>query len=161
MDSPATLAVVVVFFLALLGAGVSIAYVVGRKGGIASVPVHDDRKLPERYVRELEELLKLGSQATADSDALAAMLTNQKPAVATPVSTAAEQLIKTAKGITERANKIGAEAKSPIPKLDPQPAAGQAAQNADPAAAAGDGAEATAGATDSQRTAEPLNQAEV
>src|SRR5581483_7498494 len=55
MDSPATLAVVVVFFLALLGAGVSIAYVVGRKGGIASVPPHDDRKLPERYVRELEE----------------------------------------------------------------------------------------------------------
>src|SRR5689334_17547521 len=117
MDSPATLAVVVVFFLALLGAGVSVAYIVGRKGGIASVPVHDDRKLPERYVRELEELLKLGSQATVDSEALTAILTNQNPAVAAPVTTAVEQLIKTAKGFTERANKIGAEAKLSIPKL--------------------------------------------
>src|SRR5947207_8217659 len=111
MDSPATLAVIVVFFLALLRAGVSVAYVVGRKGGIASVPVHDDRKLPERYVRELEDLLKLGSQASADSSALAAMLTNQKAAIGAPVSAAAEQLIKTAKGIAERANKIGVEAK--------------------------------------------------
>src|SRR5437763_4441492 len=110
MDSPATLAVVVVFFLALLGAGVSIAYVVGRKGGIASVPVHDDRKLPERYVRELEQLLKLSNQATVDSDALAAVLTNHKSGVATPVTTAVEQLVKTAKDLTERANKIGAEA---------------------------------------------------
>ena len=85
MDSPATLAVVVAFFLALLGAGVSIAYVVGRKGGIASIAPHDDRKLPERYVRELEELLKLGGQANLDSEALTAVLANQKPAVASPV----------------------------------------------------------------------------
>src|SRR6476660_1263580 len=106
MDSPATLAVVVVFFLALLGAGVSVAYVVGRKGGIASVPPQDDRKLPERYVRELEELLKLSNQATIDSDALSAVLTNQNSGVAAPVSGAVEQLIKTAKGLTERANKI-------------------------------------------------------
>ena len=161
MDSPATLAVIVVFFLALLGAGVSVAYVVGRKGGIASVPVHDDRKLPERYVRELEELLKLGSQASIDSDALTAILTNQKPAVAAPVTNAVEQLIKTAKGFTERANKIGAEAKISIPKLDPKPTADQKAQSADPAAAAGDGAADTAGAVDSQLAGDPLNQAEV
>jgi hypothetical protein len=161
MDSPATLAVIVVFFLALLGAGVSVAYVVGRKGGIASVPAHDDRKLPERYVRELEELLKLGSQASIDSDALTAILTNQKPSVAAPVTTAAEQLIKTAKSFTDRANKIGAEAKISIPKLDPQPTADQAAQSAGAAKAAGDGAEATAETVDSQLSADTLNQAEV
>jgi hypothetical protein len=161
MDSPATLAVIVVFFLALLGAGVSIAYVVGRKGGIASVPVHDDRKLPERYVRELEELLKLGSQASADSDALTAMLTNQKAAVAAPVSTAVEQLIKTAKDLTQRANKIGAEANIPIPKVDPPPPTGQAAQTAHAAASAGEGAAAAAAPVDSQLSAAPLNQGEV
>src|SRR4029079_6850448 len=106
MDSPATLAVVVVFFLGLLGAGVSIAYVMGRKGGIASVPPHDDRKLPERYARELEELLKLSSQARIDSEALTAILTNQPPAVTGPVNSAVEQLIKTTKDFAERTNKI-------------------------------------------------------
>ena len=53
MDSPATLIVAIVFAVALFGAGVSIAYFVGRKGGIASVPPRDERKLPDRYAREL------------------------------------------------------------------------------------------------------------
>ena len=156
MDSPATLAVVVAFFLALLGAGVSIAYVVGRKGGIASIPPHDDRKLPERYVRELEELLKLGGQANLDSEALTAVLANQKPAVGSPVSSAVEQLVKTAKGFSERANKIGAEANIPIPKLDRPPADQQA--TTDPASAAG---AAAAEASNSELSADCLNQEEV
>src|SRR5262245_45240386 len=161
MDSPATFAVIVVFFLALLGAGVSIAYVVGRKGGIASVPPHDDRKLPDRYVRELEELLKLSNQAIIDSDALTAILTNQTPAVTEPVSSAVGQLIKTTKDITERANKIGAEAKISIPKADQQPAGEQESPAAEPGAAAADGTVLAAEGTDSQAPAECLNQEEV
>lgn len=161
MDSPATLAVVVVFFLALLGAGVSIAYAVGRKGGIASVPPHDDRKLPDRYVRELEELLKLSSQALIDSDALTAILTNQTPAVAEPVSSAVGQLIKTTKDITERANKIGAEAKISIPKADQPPAPEQAAPTGEAAATAEGASAAEAPATDAQLAGDPLKQDEV
>ena len=154
MDSPATLAVIVVFFLAVLGAGVSIAYVVGRKGGIASVPPHDDRKLPDRYVRELEELLKLSNQALIDSDALTAILTNQTPAVNEPVISAVGQLIKTTKDITERANKIGAEAKISIPKPGQQATGTQESPAADPGALAAD-------TSDSQVSADCLNQEEV
>jgi hypothetical protein len=161
MDSPATLAVVVVFFLALLGAGVSIAYAVGRKGGIASVPPQDDRKMPERYVRELEELLKLSNQATLDSDALTAILTNQTPSVTEPVSSAVEQLIKTAKGFTERANKIGAEAKISIPKTDSPPATEQQTPSDQPATPAERAVPAGTQATDSPLTGDPLNQADV
>lgn len=161
MDSPATLAVIVVFFLALLGAGVSIAYVVGRKGGIASVPPHDFRKLPDRYVRELEELLKLSNQALIDTDALTAILTNQTPAVAEPVTSAVGQLIKTTKDITDRANKIGAEAKISIPKSDQQPAGEQESTNGESEAAAADGAAPAAEGVDSQLPAECLNQKEV
>jgi hypothetical protein len=161
MDSPATLAVIVVFFLALLGAGVSIAYVVGRKGGIASVPPHDDRKLPDRYVRELEELLKLSNQALIDSDALTAILTNQTPTVNEPVSSAVGQLIKTTKDITERANKIGAEAKISIPKPGQQTTDERESPFVEPGAAAADGSAPAADTGDSQVSAECLNQEEV
>lgn len=164
MDSPATLAVVVVFFLGLLGAGVSIAYVMGRKGGIASVPPHDDRKLPERYARELEELLKLSSQASIDSKALTAILTNQTPAVTDPVNSAVEQLIKTTKDFTERANKIGVEAKISLPKPDAaanEQAGEQTAASDQASAAAPDGAAPGTEATDSQLPANSLRQEEV
>ena len=97
MDSPATLTVAIAFAVALFGAGVSIAYFVGRKGGIASVPPRDERKLPDRYARELELCLKLGGDTTRDADLLAAIVAAQKPAVTQQVATAVDQFIKTAK----------------------------------------------------------------
>jgi hypothetical protein len=142
MDSPATLIVAIVFAVALFGAGVSIAYFVGRKGGIASVPPRDERKLPDRYARELEQCLKLGGDATRDADLLAAIVAAQKPAVTQQVATAVEQFIKTSKGLTDRVKQIGTDAQLPIPQPEPvtdagtEEGAGTTASSAEQAAAA-------------------------
>jgi hypothetical protein len=144
MDSPATLVVAIAFAVALFGAGVSIAYFVGRKGGIASLPPRDERKLPDRYARELEQCLKLGGDATRDADLLAAIVASQKPAVTQQVATAVEQFIKTSKGLTDRVKQIGADAQLRAPQSDPLADAasdevatdGAAASSAEQAAAA-------------------------
>jgi hypothetical protein len=156
MENPATLAVAVAFMLALFGAGVSVAYFVGRKGGIASVPLHDERKLPDRYAREIEQCLTLGGQAARDAEALAAHMASQKLPAGNQVTSAVEQLIKTAKNLSERVNQIGSDAKIPAPKLDPLLNTGQpAAAAADAPAASSVSGETTA---DSQFVSAYLDQ---
>src|SRR5205814_119368 len=104
----------------------------GRRGGQNSVPPHDDRKLPEKYARELAQCLELGGSANRDAEALTAVLANQKPAVAQHVASAVEQLIKSTRGLSERVNHIGSEAKLPLPKIEPSiKASGETTPDAD------------------------------
>ncbi|HMC12009.1 MAG TPA: hypothetical protein VKH44_11995, partial [Pirellulaceae bacterium] len=124
-ETPGTLAIAIAFLLALLGSGVGIAFLVGRRGGRFSggEKAEDERQLPERFVRELEKCLELGDYVTRDADALTAILAGQSTPAARQVASAVQQLIKTTKSLTGRVNRIGTDAHIARPQSDTRPVA--------------------------------------
>jgi hypothetical protein len=120
LESPVILAAGIALVLAMLGSGV--AFFVGRRsGGVATEEqADDDRKLPERFVQEVERCLELGDYVCRDADTLTAILA-QTPGIPRHVQSAVQQLVKTTKTLTGRVNRVGADAHIARPERDTRP----------------------------------------
>ncbi len=114
--------IAVAFVVALLGTGIGMAFLFGRRGGISTAADHNEEGSVnvERLVRELERCVELGDYITRDADTLAAVL-GQSPAVARPVAGAIQQLLKTTKTLAGRLNRVGSDAGIARPDRDSRP----------------------------------------
>jgi hypothetical protein len=129
-DNAGTLVVAMAFVMALVGSGVGVAFLVGRRGagiGIKENAPHKDR-LSEQFVRELERCVELGDYVTRDADALSAALAAKPPPSPREIASAVQQLIKTTKSLTGRLNRMASGADIERPEGDGAPATAAARQ---------------------------------
>jgi hypothetical protein len=112
MNDAGMVFILVAVVVALLGSGVGAAFLFGRLGGIPSTAEQDEEQSVnlERLVKELERCLELSDYVTRDSETLAAVVAGQSPAVARPVGSAVQQLIKTARSLASCLNRLGHDA---------------------------------------------------
>src|SRR5262245_61568686 len=120
-----TIAIAIAFLAALFGSGIGIAFLVGRRGSRlqGGEAGDDERRLPERFVRELEKCLELGDYVTRDADTLSTILAGQPTPIARQMASAVQQLIKTTKSLAGRVNRIGVDAHIARPQRDTRPVA--------------------------------------
>ena len=117
--------IAVAFAVALLGSGIGVAFLLGRRGGVgADKHQNEDESVSvERLVKELERCLELSDYVIRDADTLAAVLAAQSTAVARPIAGSVQQLIKTAKTLAGRLNRMGSDAGIARPQRDTRPVA--------------------------------------
>src|SRR5688572_7393716 len=120
-----TVAVAIAFLVALMGSGIGVAFLVGRRGSLRSAGdlTAEEKRSSERLIQELERCLENCDYVARDCEALTALLASQNPAVARPVVGAVQQLIKTTKGLAGRLNRMAHDAGIARPDRDSRPIA--------------------------------------
>src|SRR5205809_1018796 len=100
-ENAGALIVAIAFLVALLGSGVGVAFLVGRRSSRRAIDrqAGNEQHLPEHFVKELQRCLELSDYATRDAEILFAIVVNQSPPVARQVAGAVNQLIKTTKSL--------------------------------------------------------------
>lgn len=124
-ENAGMLVIGIAFLVAFIGSGIGIAFLVGRRGPRASAGVKsgDQHRFNENFIRELERCLELGDYVTRDAETLSAVVAAQKPPLPRQVSNAVNQLVKTAKSLAGRLNRVGVEAGIARPQHDTRPVA--------------------------------------
>jgi hypothetical protein len=123
LENAGTLVAAIAFLVALLGSGVGVAFLVGRRGSRTAIGEQAEKAqhLSEPFVKELQRCLELSDYVTRDADTLSAIVAAQSPPVARQVTSAVNQLIKTTKSLAGRLNRVGAEARIASPPRDVRP----------------------------------------
>jgi hypothetical protein len=122
-DDMGTLAVAIAFIVALIGSGIGVAFLVGRRGAkrVGKLPTEQATQSNEKLIEQLQRCLEIGDYVTRDSDALAALLASQSPQVPRPIANAIQQLMKTTKSLAGRLNRMGSDAGIGRPQRDAHP----------------------------------------
>ena len=112
-ENPGMAIVLAAFFILVLGSGISVSFLLGRRSARAALREleQQDRQLPEHVVREIVRCLELGDYVARDAETLTNIVAVQPGPVSRPVNTAMQQLINTAKSLVGRLNRMGAAAR--------------------------------------------------
>jgi hypothetical protein len=113
IENPGSAAILIALVALLLGSGAGVSFLLGRRSGRAALSQQpdDERQLPEHVVREIIRCLELGDYVARDAETLTNIVAVQPASVSRPLATAMQQLIKTARSLVGRLNRMGAAAR--------------------------------------------------